>query len=72
MGTPNFFKEWLTFFNNNKNPPESCFMVTSFRSAHIVVLGNAGSVFLVNYKINKNLKTLNWFSLSVKLIFSNL
>jgi hypothetical protein len=53
MGTPNFFKEWLTFFNNNKNPPESCFMVTSFRSAHIVVLGNAGSVFLVNYIIKK-------------------
>jgi hypothetical protein len=57
MGTPNFFKEWLTLFNNNKNPPESRFMVTSFRSAHIVVLGNAGSVFLVNYTYKKKIKT---------------
>jgi hypothetical protein len=38
-----------TFYNSYKNPPESRFMVTSVRSAHIVVLGNAGSVFLVNY-----------------------
>jgi hypothetical protein len=58
MGTPTFLlRERLTFFNNYKNPPESRFMVTSFRSAHIVVLGNAGSVFLVNY-IKKNLQLI--------------